>query len=78
MSIGDDYTVSFEYEVIEGFDPFTFTSPNGAVQLNGFGTHAQNFTASANSHTFRWQLDNSFIPAAYKICNQQITKTVIA
>lgn len=79
MTIGDVYTVSFDYEALgAGFSPFTFDWGAGSTPLNGSGSFSIPFAAGGTTTNFTWTLSNTFVPEGYNICNIQLTKTIIA
>lgn len=77
MVNGHDYTVSFDYELIEGFGILEFTHPGGLSTFSGNGSHSSTFTAGFLNFTFEWLLRNTFVPTMYQITNIKLTKSII-
>ncbi len=78
MVPGDDYTISFDYELIGGTGTLAFTHPGGLVPLSGTGTYSTTFTAGLVNFTFDWRLQGAFVPCGYSVCNIELFKTITA
>jgi len=78
MTVGDSYTISFDYELLEGAGSFSFTHPGGLSVIAGTGTSTNVFVAGLVNFSFSWILQNTFVPTAYLFTNFKLTKTIIA
>ena len=78
MVPGVDYTISFDYELLEGVGNLIFTDPGGPTSVSGSGTVSSTFTAGVTNFQFQWILQNTIVPTAYRICDIRLTKTITA
>lgn len=78
FSLGDTYTLSFDYEQLTGSEPFSVAWPGGSTGLSGTGSFSIPFVPVTATGTFQWACANTSLPVGYKVCNMQITKTVVA
>jgi hypothetical protein len=77
MTVGDMYTLSFEYETFGTVTPGLFSYGVNSTPISGTGTFNQSFASTGTSMILRWQLVSP-TPCYMRFSNIILTKTVIA
>lgn len=77
MTIGDMYTLSFEYETFGTITPGLFIYGINSTPIFGTGTFNQSFASTGTSMILRWQLISPS-PCYMRFSNIVLTKTVLA
>lgn len=80
LTVGQNYTLSFEYRRVFGTSPMFFnnTAGGGATLLGPAGTYTENFTAALATPQFRWNMLNPSNRTLWRVFNIRLTRVALA